>query len=109
MRVHNKYFAKKTVVDGIRFDSRAEANRYCELKILLRAGVIKELRMQVPYVLIEKSKYGRKIVYKADFVYNEKGETIVEDVKSKPTMTGVYKLKKRMLAEKYGIEIKEVM
>lgn len=118
---YNKYHAKKTIVDGITFDSKAEAKRYMELRLLEKQGKIRCLRLQVPYVLIEKSKYGREIKYIADFVYDEvnsSGErtkdgiifsyerkTIVEDCKG--FKTDVYRLKKRLLAERYGIEIKE--
>lgn len=104
----NKYNAKKTTVDGIVFDSIIEGNRYCELKLLQRAGQISDLKWQVPFVLFEKSEHGRKLVYKADFTYMQNGQLVVEDTKSKATKTQVYKLKKRILAEKYGIVIKEV-
>lgn len=100
-----KYHNSKTVIDGIRFDSKKEAKRYLELKILEKAGVIKELKRQVPYILIDKSCYGRAIKYVADFVYLENGQLVVEDVKG--VRTPVYKLKKRLMAEVYGIEIKE--
>ena len=100
-----KYHNCKTIVDGIRFDSKKEAKRYLELKILEKAGVIKELKRQVPYILIDKSCYGRAIKYVADFVYLENGQLVVEDVKG--VRTPVYKLKKRLMAEVYGIEIKE--
>lgn len=101
----NKYHNRKTSVDGIRFDSKKEANRYIELKLLERAGVIKDLRRQVPYVIINKSRYGRAIKYVADFVYLENGQLVVEDVKG--VRTPVYKLKKRLMAERFGIEVKE--
>ena len=51
----NKYHAKPTFVDGRRFASRKEAARYCELRLLERAGKIQDLTTQVPFVLIEKS------------------------------------------------------
>lgn len=101
----SKYHAKRTTIDDITFASKKEAMRYRELKLLERAGEIENLQLQVPYILIDKSKYGRAIKYVADFVYQEKGKTIVED--SKGFKTDVYKLKKRLLAEKYNIEIKE--
>ena len=101
----SKYKAKKTKVDDITFDSKKEANRYNELKLLEKTGAISNLKRQVPYVLIEKSKYGRTIRYLADFVYTEKGETVVEDCKG--VRTPVYRLKKRLMAEKFGILIKE--
>ena len=100
-----KYHNSKTVIDGIRFDSKKEAKRYLELKILEKAGAIKDLRRQVPYVLINKSRYGRAIKYVADFVYYEYGKLVVEDVKG--VRTPVYKLKKRLMAERFGIEVKE--
>ena len=103
----SKYHAKRTEVDGIKFASKKEAKRYQELKILQENGVITNLRLQVPFILFEKSEYGRVIKYIADFVYydlNEHSE-IVED--SKGFRTDVYKLKKRMMGEKYGIKIKE--
>lgn len=111
----SKYHNKKVIVDGIKFDSKAEATRWQELKLLEKAGEIENLRRQQEYILIPKSKYGRAIKYKADFVYYthwfENGlmqyDYVVEDVKSKATITPVYKLKKRMMQEKLGITIKE--
>lgn len=102
-----KYHAKKTEVDGIMFDSKKEAMKYIDLKILERAGKIKHLCLQVPYTLIDKSQYGRKIVYKADFVYYdvENRRTVVLDTKG--FKTPVYRLKKRLLAERYGVVIVE--
>ena len=101
----SKYRAKKTVLDGITFDSKKEAKRYNELKALEKLKAISNLRLQVPYVLIEKSIYGRSIKYLADFVYIKDGETVVEDCKG--VRTPVYRLKKRLMAEKYKIVIKE--
>lgn len=101
-----KYKAKKTVVDGIKFDSQKEAGRYLQLKLMERAGVISGLRLQVPFVLIDKSDYGRAVKYIADFVYTENGVEIVEDVKG--YKTDVYKLKKRLFAERYKKEIREI-
>ena len=64
--------------------------------------------MQVKFPLIPKTKYGREIVYKADFVYYEDGKLVVEDVKSPITRKNrVYAIKKRMVAELYNIEIRE--
>lgn len=101
----SKYGAVKTEIDGIIFDSKHEAKRYQELRLLERAGEINNLCLQVPYILIDKSKYGRSIKYVADFVYSRNGLTVVEDAKG--MKTPVYRLKKRMMAEKYGIKIKE--
>jgi len=102
---HSKYNAVKTVLDDIKFDSKKEAKRYIQLKQMERAGLIKKLRLQVPFVLVDKSCYGREIKYVADFVYVENDVEIVEDVKG--VKTPVYKLKKRLMAERYGIKIKE--
>lgn len=111
---YSKYHAKRTTIDGITFASKKEANRYQQLKLLEKTGVIKDLQLQVPYVLIEKSKYGRAIKYIADFVYLTNNDSecfgvystkVVEDCKG--FKTDIYKLKKRLMAEKYGIEIKE--
>lgn len=101
----SKYRAVKTEIDGIMFDSKHEAARYQELRLLEQAGEISNLRLQVPFELIAKSKYGRSIKYVADFVYNDRNGLIVEDAKG--MKTPVYRLKKRMMAEKYGIKIKE--
>lgn len=101
----SKYHAKHVMIDGHNFDSIRESKRYQELKLMQQAGEIQSLRLQEPYVLIEKSKYGRAIKYYADFVYRQNGETVVEDCKG--YKTDVYRLKKRLMAEIYGIEVKE--
>lgn len=101
----NKYRNKKIKVGNMKFDSMKEFRRHKELKLLEIAGKITNLQGQVPFVLIDKSKHGRVIKYVADFVYYEDGKMVVEDVKG--VKTPVYRLKKRLLAEKYGIEIKE--
>ena len=103
----NKFRAKKTEFNGIKFDSIHEKNRYVELVLMEKAQVIQDLKVQQRFPLIPKSKYGREIYYQADFTYYEQGKLVVEDAKSPITKTPVYRLKKRMLAEKYGIEIKE--
>ena len=104
----NKYHAKKEVVDGITFDSRHEAARYRQLKLMEKAKAIQDLQTQVRFPLIKKSKYGREIVYVADFVYYENGVMVVEDAKSAITKKNpVYRLKKRMMAEFRNVVIKE--
>ncbi len=105
----SKFNAKKITVDGVTFDSKLEYERFCELTLLQKAGKIENLRHHVKFPLIEKSENGREIAYEADFVYEENGETVVEDTKSEPTKTRLYSLKKRLLLEKYGIKIKEIM
>lgn len=88
------------------FDSKREAKRYQELRLLEQAWEITNLCLQVPFELIPKSKYGMPIRYIADFTYNDgNGQPIVEDAKG--VKTPVYRLKRRLMAELKGIEIKE--
>ena len=103
----NKYGNEKTVVDGITFASRKEASRYQELKMLEKAGEITGLSRQLRIELIPKTKLYRACYYVADFVYFDKKEkkTVYEDVKG--AKTEVYKLKKKILYWRHGIEIKE--
>jgi hypothetical protein len=102
-----KYRAKPTTIDGIRFASKAEARRYQELKLLERAGEIHNLETHPKYTLSVNNQV--ICTYTADFRYEESGEVIVEDVKSRPTMTPVYRLKKKLMKAIYNIDIKEVM
>lgn len=108
----SKYHARKTVVDGIEFDSRREADRYAELKLLQRAGKITDLMRQVTYVLIPRQKkpsggYERPVTYTADFVYIDRdGHTVVEDVKGVKTQQ--YIIRRKLMLREYGIEIREV-
>ena len=101
----SKYHAVKEIVDGHKFASRKEAARYRQLVLMEKAKAIQDLKLQVTFPLIKKSSYGREIRYVADFVYYENGRMVVEDTKG--FKTDVYKLKKRLMAELYGIEIKE--
>ena len=107
MSSEHKYHAQKTVIDGIKFDSKKEARRYQELKLMERAKAIRDLKMQVAFPLIKKSQYGREIKYVADFTYFEDDKLVVEDTKSTATKTPLYRLKKRLMGEIYGIVIKE--
>ena len=109
----SKYNAQKTTVDGITYDSRKEAQRAQELRLMLKAGIISNLREQVPYELIpaQKNEYGkvaeRAVIYKADFVYDdEKGKTVVEDTKG--ARTKEYIIKRKLMLYEYGIRIREV-
>lgn len=107
----SKYGARKTVFDGITFDSKHEAEVYAELLILQRDGLCHNIRRQVPYELIptEKGPDGkteRKVVYKADFVYLDDMDRVhVADAKG--FRTPVYILKKRLMWHKYKINIEE--
>lgn len=106
----SKYRNQKTIVDGITFDSKREAGRYGELKLLERAGAIKNLELQ-PRIKLEvgdkKIKYasGRQVCYVADFRYIEDGKYVVED--SKGYRTATYKLKWAIL-NAMGIRVVEV-
>lgn len=103
----SKYHSVKEEVDGIVFHSKKEASRYRQLKLMERAKAIQDLKLQVAFPLIKKSEHGREIKYIADFVYYDNGHLVVEDVKSRATVTPVYKLKRRLMQEMYGITIKE--
>lgn len=104
----NKYHASKTELDGIRFDSRKEAARYRELKLLERAGEIRDLQLQVPFELIPKQEGERACTYVADFVYHmtDTGKMVVEDAKG--MRTDVYKIKRKLMLWRHGIRISEV-
>ena len=108
-----KYKNKKTIVDDIQFDSKLEAKRYNELKLLEKSGKIKELKLQPSFELIpsfkKNGKTFRKAIYKADFSYidTETGETIIEDTKG--YVTELYKLKKKIFEYKFqNLTIREI-
>ena len=125
----NKYGNKKVVIDGEVFDSKREAKRYQELKLLERCGAISDLKRQVSYELIPTQKEestrvytkGRKkgqpiegkviekaVTYIADFTYIDSatGKLVVED--SKGMRTRDYILKRKMMLYFHGIKIQEV-
>ena len=124
----SKYNSKKTEFDGILFDSKKEAQRYRQLKLMERAGAICDLRRQVKYELIPAQYVDgkcveRAVTYISDFEYymlkpypgrtvmigpNEKaiGQHIVEDVKGVHTKD--YVIKRKLMLYKYGIRITEV-
>lgn len=101
----HKYRAQKTEVDGITFDSKAEAERYVTLKAMERAGDISDLALQPAFVLIDgfTDSFGtrhRAITYKADFKYLDRdGNVVVEDVKG--IQTPVFRLKHKLLMFRY--------
>lgn len=99
-----KYGSRKTEVDGILFDSRREASRYSELKMLEQGKVITGLQLQPEFELQagfrdSKGVWRRPITYKADFLYIEEGKVIVEDVKG--MQTDVFKIKMKMFLKQY--------
>ena len=116
-----KYKNQKIEVNGMTFDSRKEYYRWCELCQLERVGKITNLQRQVKYVLIPTqyepstvNKNGtekrgkmieRECSYIADFVYTEKGKTVVEDTKG--FKTADYKIKRKLMLAVHGIRIKE--
>lgn len=110
-----KYRNIPTDVDGIRFDSRAEATRWAELNLLLKTGRIRNLQRQVRYVLVPAQKrpsggVEREKAYVADFVFDElhgtAWRTVVEDVKgAEPAIWG---LKRALMLHVHGIEIRVI-
>jgi ribosomal protein S8 len=103
----NKYGNKKTVIDGLEFDSQKEARRYTELRILAIAGDIKDLRLQVEYDLVVEGKVIAR--YRCDFQYFRDGWLVVEDVKSTATRKlSTYRLKKKLMKQIHNIEIVEL-
>lgn len=126
-----KYGNRKAVIDGIEFDSQKEARRYCELKLLQRAGKITDLQLQREFELIPAQyeaferygKTGKRLqdgkrcieqccTYKADFCYMQDGQLVVEDVKGyrDPQSAGYAKfvIKRKLMLWRYGIKIIEV-
>lgn len=124
---------RKVKLDGIEFDSKREAKRYQELRMLERAGLISNLRTQVRYELIpaqyeesdevyRKGKHRgekkpgklieRSLDYVADFVYIENGNEIVEDVKGyksgKYNPYAIFVIKRKLMYYVYKIKIREV-
>ncbi len=135
-RQNNKLGNRSITIDGIKFDSIRESDRYCELKLLQRAGKISNLELQKRYELIpahyevvetgEHYKVGSKkgqpktkkvcveqaLNYVADFVYEENGKTVVEDSKGfrDPSSATYAKfvIKRKLMLWVHGIRIKEV-
>ena len=99
----SKYRSVKTEVNGIKFDSKKEAARYQQLKLLERAGQISYLELQPRFdLIVNGTNCG---FYKADFRYQENGKVVVEDVKG--MKTPVYNLKKKLMRAIHGIEVYE--
>lgn len=105
----NKYNAKKTIIDGIKFDSKGEAERYCELKLLQREGVIHGLQCHPKFELAPslrreaidgKSRTVAAITYKADFSYTEGRYIVVEDFKGAKD-TADFSIRKRLFMAKH--------
>ena len=105
-----KYGAKRVVVDGITFASKREAARYRQLQLLVRAGAITDLRLQLAFAItvvnLETGELQVVSKYLADFVYLRDGHQVVEDCKG--FKTPVYALKKRLVEAIHGVRIAEV-
>ena len=108
----SKFGNKKTLVDGVWFDSKKEANRYQDLLLLQKAKVIRNLVLQQVFELVPSVVLnGRKrppVRYKADFTYfddTKGGAFVVEDTKG--FRTEGYKLKRHMMKAIHGIEVLE--
>ena len=125
-KYHNKPTERVTPAGNVlRFDSQKEARRYDELAALERAGKIRDLRMQVDFTLQEAYTDGegrrvRAIRYRADFTYEQVRDDpwaeyegsfwvlVVEDVKSRATRTKEYIMKRKLMKERFNIDIQEV-
>lgn len=114
---YNKFYAKKVMVRGMKFDSVKEARRYNELLLLQRAGELRDLKRQVPFELLptqREESNGKKcrvvehpVKYIADFTYTDKhGRFIVEDVKG--IRTKEYIIKRKLMLYFFKIKIREV-
>lgn len=123
----NKYHNRQVQRDGQVFDSVKEYRRWCDLQLLKKAGKVKNIMRQVPYVLIPEQRepdiigprggkkkgkvIEKKVAYWADFVYDEKlpdgsWTVVVEDVKGMRTKE--YVIKRKLMLYTYGIRIREI-
>jgi hypothetical protein len=97
-----KFGNVRTVVDNISFASKREAKRYGELKLMLRAGLITDLRLQVRHKLAVNGQHICE--YVSDFEYlSRTGERVVED--SKGMATPIFLYKQRMMKAIHGIDV----
>lgn len=106
----SKYHNVKIELDGRTFDSQKEFNRYGELKLLERAGLISELKLQVPFELIPVQVGGlrkeRPLTYVADFTYiDEHGKLVIEDTKGVKTKDYIIKRKLMKMADREIVEV----
>ena len=114
----NKYGAKKITdpATGFVFDSKKEYYRWCDLRLMERAGKISDLQRQIKYLLIpaQRDSKGKliehEVSYIADFVYiDNSGEKIVEDTKGykRGAAYQLFTIKRKLMLHKFGIRIKE--
>ena len=103
----NKYRNIKIVVDGVKFDSKKEYRRNCELELLQKAGKIKNLERQVKFTLLgtfkdNQGKTERGVSFIIDFAYQEGRFKIAEDVKSVVTKKdSTYIIKRKLFKAAY--------
>lgn len=106
-----KYRNKKTEIGGVKFDSKAEASRFVQLRRMQEAGLIEDLRRQVSFDLAPavkipgKGRMSPPLRYFADFVYRQDGKQIIEDVKG--VVTEGYRIKRHLMAV-MGYQIVEI-
>jgi hypothetical protein len=110
----SKYRNTKCEHNGIKFDSQLERSHWFHLIQQQAAGLISDLRLQVPFVLTERKQrddgtWERKSTYVADFTYIRDGKLVVEDVKSEATRKNrTYIQKRKQMLDKHGITVKEI-
>lgn len=111
MNKKNKFNAIKVEYDGFVFDSKKEAEYYLYLKSRLKTGHIIDLQIHLSYEVIPANDIFKAVYYIADFVYKEPdGYLHVDDVKGlkKGASYQIFKIKQKLMYDKYGIEVKEV-
>lgn len=105
-----KYGNQPVEIDGIKFDSKAEARYYCHLQLLAKAGEIQNLRLQVPFELappvLVAGRNRPALRYIADFTYERDGKLIVADVKG--VSPDAYRIKRHLMKAVHGIDIEEI-
>lgn len=103
-----KYRNNRVNVDGILFDSQKEADRYSELKLLLKSGIIRGFCRQPEFILVEGNEVDKAIKYKADFiVFYPDGSAEIEDTKGYETQE--WKRTYKMFRLKYpDLELKVI-
>lgn len=102
----NKYGNTIVDIDNIKFRSKKEANYYIGLKWQKRVNEIKDFKLQVKYILLEKSDQFKETSYYADFVVYHNDNSI-EVIDTKGFRTDLYKLKKHLMFIKHNILISE--
>ena len=105
----SKFGAVRTTVDYITFHSKAEARRYQELRLMEKAGQIRDLTLQPKFALAayQADTHYPKVIghYVGDFSYIEAGERVIEDVKG--LKTPMYRWKRKHMLAQYQILIRE--